>query len=225
MVEVPHAERHTLHSIDRVVDGFGRPVGDVGPVSGDDLVTPAGDRAAEPADLEGHGTVGEVAHDLVDPLGGELRVGVVIDLTHDLLRVPREPHLASWVTGALQSHQLVVLVIGEPFAGHHQPTAGTVELIVLAAAMTEGLVPHPTPALVKRNVVELDDVELIGNLDGIGQHRVEHRPIRRRQIQGRPLDPGPPLVGLCGEPAARFAAVPTFDDVEELAAADVDDLG
>ncbi|MEI2705361.1 MAG: hypothetical protein V9E89_08880 [Ilumatobacteraceae bacterium] len=45
------------------------------------------------------------------------------------------------------------------------------------------------------------------------------------QIERRPLDTCAPLVAAAGEPATRFAAVTSLDDVEELAAADVDDLG
>ena len=82
---------------------------------GDDLVALAGDGAAEPTELEGHVAVGEVARCLVDPLSGELVVGLVVDLTHDFLGVPREPDLASWVAGAEQSHQVVVLVVGQSF--------------------------------------------------------------------------------------------------------------
>ena len=44
----------------------------------------------------------------------------------------------------------------------------------------------------------------IGDLDGVGQHRVEHRPIRGRQIQRRPPDPVAPAVGPGGEPGARL---------------------
>ncbi len=42
---------------------------------GGDPVAAAGDRAAEAADLVGHLAVGEVAHDLVDPLDGERVIG------------------------------------------------------------------------------------------------------------------------------------------------------
>ena len=69
----------------------------------------------------GISVVGEVADDLVDPLDGELVVGVVVDLADDLFGVPGEPHLPLRVAGGEQSEQLVVAVDAEPFAGHHQP--------------------------------------------------------------------------------------------------------
>lgn len=92
MLEIPHPECHALDPLDEVVDGFGGSVRDVGSVPGDDLVAPAGDRAAKAADLVGHLAVGEVAHDLVDPLGRELVVGVVVDLADDFLS-----HNRPWV--------------------------------------------------------------------------------------------------------------------------------
>lgn len=116
-------------------------------------------------------------------------------------------------------------VVAESLSCHHQPSAGTVERIVFAAAVPDGLVLHPAPALIQRRVGEPGDVEGVGDLDRVGEHRVEHGAIRRRQIQGRPLDPGAPRLGLGSEPSARPGAVATFDDVEELPVVHVDDLG
>ena len=56
---------------------------------GNDLFTPLADHACETADLERHGLVGEVTHDLRDPGGRENWVGVVICLADHLLRVPQ----------------------------------------------------------------------------------------------------------------------------------------
>lgn len=94
MLESTEPERDSLDAFDEVVDGFGWPVRDVRPMPGDDLASPTLDRSAETANLEWHVLVGEVTADLVDPLSRELRVGVVVDLAHDLLGVPREPHFA-----------------------------------------------------------------------------------------------------------------------------------
>ena len=65
----------------------------------------------------------------------------------------------------------------------------------------------------------------MGDLGGVGQHRVEDRLVGVRQVQRRPADPGPPLLGAGGEPGARLDGVATWDDVEQPAVADVDDLG
>ena len=78
-------ERDSFDAFDEVVDGFGRPVGDVGVVPGDDLVSPTFDGASEAADLERHLGVGEVSADVVDPGSGDVGVGVVVDLTDDFL--------------------------------------------------------------------------------------------------------------------------------------------
>src|SRR6476620_1543523 len=77
VAEAAHPERHSLHALDEVVEGLGRPVGDVGTVPGHDLIAPPLDGAAEPAHLEGHLAVGEVANDLIDPRLGDGRVAVV----------------------------------------------------------------------------------------------------------------------------------------------------
>ena len=87
MSEVHESERDPLDPLRQVVDGFGRAVRDVRLVPGDDLRSPAGDGATEPADLEWHLRIGEAASDLGDPLRCELDVGVVVDLTHDFFRV------------------------------------------------------------------------------------------------------------------------------------------
>lgn len=143
----------------------------------------------------------------------------------DLLGVPREPHLAVRVPGTQQTHQPFVLVIGELLGGHHEAPPGTEQRVVLAAAMAERLVLHAAPALVERGVGELDDMERVGDLDGVWEHRVEHGPIGGRQVERRPLDPRTPRFGPPGEPAARLSAVAALNDVEQLSGADVDDLG
>ncbi len=111
--EVHESERDPLDALHPVVDGFGRAVGDM-PVPRDDLRSPEVDRATETADLERHLQIGQVVSDLGNPLSSEVGVGVVVDLMHDLFRVPREPHLTMRVTGTQPDHQLVVLTRREP---------------------------------------------------------------------------------------------------------------
>ena len=83
-------------------------------------------------------------------------------------------------------------VVVEAFVGLGQQPPAAVERIVFAASMAERLVLHPAAALIELVVRELHDMERVGDLDGVGQHRVEHRPIRARQIQRRPRDVRPP---------------------------------
>ena len=54
--------------------------------------------------------------------------------------------------------------------------------------MAERLVLHPAAHLIELGVGQLDEMKRIGDLGGVGQHRVEHRPIRAGQIERRPLD-------------------------------------
>ena len=74
-------------------------------------------------------------------------------------------------------------------ADGHQ-LARSIERICIAAALATRLVLYPRSDLVEQEVRELHDMEGIGDLDRMREHRVEHRPIRTRQIQRRPT-PGP----------------------------------
>ncbi len=65
----------------------------------------------------------------------------------------------------------------------------------------------------------------VGDLDGVGQHCVEHLAVRAGQIQRRPLDAVPPLLGALSEPLDRALAGPSFNDIKELTGFHVDDLG
>lgn len=161
-------------------DGFGLPVRDSGTVPGGDLGAPAGDRTAEASNLERHLWISEVPHDLGDPLRAKVCVSVIVDLTHDLFGVPRYQHLLSGVTGAQQPHQAIVLVVGESFACHCQATSGSLARIMFAASMAKGPVLHAALALVQPCVGELHDMERIGDLHGVGEHRVEYAPIHAR---------------------------------------------
>jgi hypothetical protein len=82
--------------------------------------------------------------------------------------------------------------------------------------MTEGLVLDPSATLVELLVRELDQMERILDLNRVGQHRVEHRPIRTPQIQRRVRDVRPPLVAAFGEPPGRLHTTATRDNIEQL---------
>lgn len=68
-------------------------------------------------------------------------------------------------------------------------------------------------------------VERVGDLHGVVQHRVEHGPIRRRQVQRRPADPLTPPLWSGNETGARRHRVAARHDVEQLTGLHVDDLG
>ncbi len=117
-----------------------------------------------------------------------------------------------------------MLIGREPFACDRESASCTPEWIITPAAVSEGLVLDTASALIERGVRELHDVERVSNLGGIGEHRVEHGAIRRRQIQRGPLDLVPPRLVACGEPATWLHSGAAGHDVEELAAAHIDDL-
>ena len=70
--------------------------------------------------------------------------------------------------------------------------------------MAHRLVLDSAAALIQLLVGQTDHVERVGDLDGVGEHGVEHRPIRPGQIQG-----GPARCSLatprCGQPASGTA--------------------
>jgi hypothetical protein len=72
--------------------------------------------------------------------------------------------------------------------------------------VTERFVLHASAALIELLVRELYQVERIGDLDRVGKHRVEHRPIRSRQIQRRVFDSREPFVATRLEPPPRSRA-------------------
>ena len=69
-------------------------------------------------------------------------------------------------------------VVVESFVGSGQESPGSVERVDLAAPMTQDLVLYPPAALVEALVGQADQVERVGDLDSVGQHGVEHGPIR-----------------------------------------------
>ncbi len=119
----------------------------------------------------------------------------------------------------------VVSIRAEALVCDRQQSAGSVERIVAAAAVTERVVLHAAADLVEDPVRELDQMERIRDLGGVREHRVEHAAIRTRQIQRRPSDRRQPLLGPLREPGARPSRVTASDDVEQLAVFDIDDLG
>ena len=131
----------------------------MGVVPGDDLVTPASDRAAEAADLDGHRLVGEVAGDVVDPGRGEFGVGVVVCLADHLFGVPSHAHLPGRVAGFEQPDEALTTVDGEPLAGHRQQPPAAVERIVFCGRGVPRLVLRASPAFIERAGRDADHVE------------------------------------------------------------------
>src|SRR5487761_2488940 len=91
-----------------------------------------------------------------------------------LLRVPRGRHLALRVAGAQQTEELGTTVLLEVLVGHREESSAAIERIGLSSAMSHRLVLRAPAALVELGVGELDEMERICDLGGVGEHLVEH---------------------------------------------------
>ena len=88
--------------------------------------------------------------------------------------MPGQLHLTAGVAGGEQADEAFASFVGESFSGDPWQPPGAVERVVAAAAVADGLVLHPPAALIECRVGHPYDVERVGDLDGVGQHRVEH---------------------------------------------------
>ena len=190
-----------------------------------DLVTPADDGPAELTNLGRAGLVLEIGTEPVDELGGQIRVGDGVDRSHNLLGMPRGADLAVRVAGAEETQQLGAPLGVEPFVGLGQQPPTSVEGIVLAASMAQGLVLDPPADLVDPLVGQLHQMERVGDLDRVGQHGVERQPPRTRQVQHRPPNGVAPRLGPLVEPRTGTGGGAALDHIEQLAGSDIDDRG
>ena len=135
-----------------------------------------------------------------------------------------------------------ILVAGGPAAGIAAATgvvmgvavAATGGLAGVAVVLSCSLVGTPlqvlTAALQQGPPQRLESTQAalakrIGDLAGVGEHRVEREAPRTRQVQHRPADRVEPVPGVFGEPVAQPDRGASFDHVEELPGAHVDDRG
>jgi len=157
-------------------------------VPGADLVGPAQDRAAELADLGRAVVVLEIVTELGDEGGGEVGIRDVVDAPHGFLRVPGSADLAAWVTSVEEPDELRSALVVESFGGFGEQAPASIQRAVLPAAVAEGVVLDPPSDLVEAPVRELHQMERIGDLVGVGEHRVERQTPGPRQVQHRPQD-------------------------------------
>jgi hypothetical protein len=97
----------------------------------------------------------EVGTELLDPLEGQRRVGVGIELADGFFGFPHGGHVAAGVTGTQQTHELVFARLAQSFFGLGEKAPAPIERIVLAASVSHGLVLHPPTALVELGVGEV----------------------------------------------------------------------
>ncbi len=167
----------------------------------------------------------EILAESVNELGGDVGVVVRVNLADGLFGVPRGLDLVAGIAGAQQAEELGATGLAEPLISSSEQSPDPIQRIVLAASVAEGLVLDPAAALVQLGVREADHVERVGDLGGVGQHRVVDRPVRSGQIQGRPADPAAPLVASSRQPRRGAGAVTARDHVKKPSGTDVDDAG
>ena len=94
---------------------------------------PSSDRCVPAAAPRADDLIGEVADDLSDPHLSNSRVGVVVDLTTTSLACQVSCTSPRGIARGEEPDKTRLSLIGEPFGGDGQQTAGPVERIVLAA--------------------------------------------------------------------------------------------
>ncbi len=129
------------------------------------------------------------------------------------------------IAGAKQSHQLLGALVVEPLLRLGEQPPAAVEGIGLASPVAQGLVLHTASALVELRVGELAHVEGVRDQGGVGDHHFEDASVGAGEVEGAVADGGPEDAALQREPRHGLGAPPTGDDVEQLAASDVDHLG
>lgn len=87
---------------------------------------------------------------------------------------------------------------------------------MLAAQVPNRRVLHPPAALVELGVGQLDHMERVSDLGGIGQHIVEGLAVGPGQIEHPEGDAGPSLRGPGGQPARRPCSRASFHHIEKL---------
>ncbi len=192
---------------------------------GDDLVMPGAQGPAELLELTGHVGVAEVLDEISEVVAGGLR-GLVVEPAEGLLGVPRHTDLPLRVARLQEAEQLLVALLIETLVAHREQPPRPIERIFLVASMSEGVLLDPAAHVIVAGVRELDQLERVRDLHGVGQRVVERLAIRTRQIQRSPLDAIPPRLVAVLEPARRRLRAAPLDHIDQLRPrGDIDDRG
>jgi hypothetical protein len=113
-------------------------------------------------------------------IDGQVGIVVVVYGSHHFLGVPGGAHFSVRVAGVEQAEQAGAVMVVEAFVGLGQQPPAPVERIALTAPMPDRLVLDPPAALIQLGVGQLAHVERVGHLHRVGQHQIEHGPIRAR---------------------------------------------
>jgi hypothetical protein len=138
-----------------------------------DLGSPPRDGAAELADLGRARVVLQVTAEPSDELERQCGVDGLEDLADDLLGVRGHPHLTAGITRFEQAQQPAAATVVEAFVCVGQESPVPVERVGLVAPGPEGLLLDPAAHLVELGVGQLHQGERVGDLHGVGEHRVQ----------------------------------------------------
>ena len=147
------------------------------------------------------------------------RSGMRQGASEGLFGVPGVAYLAVGVACGEQAPQLGAASFGDAFGGFEQQPAYPVEGVVLGAPPAGGLVLHAAAHVVDRRVGELDDVERVGDLSGVGQRVGEGLAVRARQVHHPPAHPSSPSRGPRLDPSGGPFGAAARNDVQQHAAA------
>src|SRR5690606_39610803 len=129
-----------------------------------DLVVPAAQGTAKGTDLGRMVRVEEVVGELGDEGVGLGRVLDRVDAADGLLRMPCEPDIASGVARREEPEKLRLAAVIESLMGLGEQPTGSIERVVAAAAVAEGLVLDTAAALIELRVGVLHEMERVRDL-------------------------------------------------------------
>ena len=115
MGEAAESEGGTLDAFDENVDRLGGAVGDPGAVPVGDRDMPAGQGAAQAAQIRQAGIVGRIVREFAEVRAGELGTVDVIEPAEGFFGVPRRADLPAWVPDGEQATELGIATFAEPW--------------------------------------------------------------------------------------------------------------
>ena len=148
-----------------------------------------------------------------------------VELSDRLLGLSHGGDMAVRESGCQQSGQPLVILVVQSFLRLGRQAPAPIEGIGLVAAMAHRLLLHAPTTLVELGVCQLHQMERIRHVDGAGRHEGEDLPIGTRQIQRGEAHSVASRLPLLRQPHHGLSAGATGHDIEELATADIDELG
>ena len=118
--------------------------------------------------------------------------GGLVDSPYGFFSAPCVAYLPMGVSCLEEAGQFLLAAGVESFAGQGEEFAYPVQVVAFPSAVSEGFFLHAAAHPVQAQVGQPDDVERVGDLNGLGQRLVIGRPVSSGQIQGGPSYVLPP---------------------------------